>query len=181
MAFSCQLKHVIPIFIQLQKSPKQRKTQIFSHQSRPTFNSYTCIVFKFVFSGYDLHYSQHKKSEAHKTGGGPAPPPLTDVWRLKTWSSVRTVGGRFAEVIPGEELISPASEMDFRWCTLPDNQQLNNLLLVIDGVICLVEYSAASTDLHQGFILGDGTPDICVSTGEWWDHQEGWCWELMTL
>lgn len=37
--------------------------------------------------------------------------------------------------------------MDIRWSTLPDNH-LTNMLPVTDGVICLVEPSAATTDLH---------------------------------
>lgn len=38
--------------------------------------------------------------------------------------------------------------MNIRWGTLPDIHQMTNLLLPFDDIICLVEPSPVTTDLH---------------------------------
>ncbi|XP_034548313.1 uncharacterized protein LOC117819178 [Notolabrus celidotus] len=81
----------------------------------------------------DFYSANRKKADARKTGGGRAPPPLTEAEAL----ALRQNFGRPAtEGIPGG---SSSSE--------PTPQDTSAFITYSDGAICLVEPPHATTDL----------------------------------
>ncbi|XP_067451980.1 uncharacterized protein [Thunnus thynnus] len=77
--------------------------------------------------------ANRKKADARKTGGGPAPPPLTEAEEL---ALSQNVGRPVAEGIPGG---SSSSE--------PTPQDTSAFIKYSDGAICLVDPPHATTDL----------------------------------
>ncbi|XP_034566581.1 uncharacterized protein LOC117831812 isoform X2 [Notolabrus celidotus] len=77
--------------------------------------------------------ANRKKADARKTGGGPAPPPLTEAEAL---ALIQNCGRPATEGIPGG---SSSSE--------PTPQDTSAFITYSDGAICLVEPPHATTDL----------------------------------
>ncbi len=68
---------------------------------------------------YLTYSANRKKAEAHKTGGGPAPPPLTNAEEMAL--SLNT-GSSMAEGIPGgssSEPVTPQDTSGFVECKRP--------------------------------------------------------------